>query len=84
MAEQVCGVCGQSKGAHAGMAHKFSVEGRLEVVEEPKPKAPPAKVDFALRLLLIQKGIITAEELQGMEEAVHATRGNPPQREDPS
>lgn len=63
MASDVCGVCGQGKEAHRSMAHEFSLTGQLI---ERKPLAAPigaSSIDLPLRMVLIDAGIITAQEL---------------------
>jgi hypothetical protein len=63
--EVECGVCGTPQGQHGGMNHKFSAEGILEVVEPQKQRksSAPSSIDIPLRLLLIDKGLITQEDL---------------------
>lgn len=63
-----CGLCGADKPAHAALNHEFSLSGQLI----PKKAAPAPRtmstIDIPLRLLLIDLGVITAEDL-AMKEA---------------
>lgn len=85
MANEVCGLCSLDKETHkmfernGKVHHKFSVEGKLKrIKEEDKVKAgKPAQVisgDPALRLLLIEKGIITDDDLARVNEELR-TKG---------
>jgi len=70
-----CGVCSLSEADHLTLQsqgkirHKFSLDGQLipMVTEQPKPKNLVAIPDPALRALLLEKGIITYEELASKE-----------------
>lgn len=81
-----CGVCDKTKPEHTGMAHRFSPGGQL-IVEAPKEQVKVISgIDVALRLLLIDKGIITGEELMLKEAALReqlAKGANAHQRQDP-
>lgn len=81
-----CGVCGRTKPEHENMAHKFDPGGQLiPVTEELKPKTISG-IDIPLRLLLVDKGIITLEELTLKEVALHeqlAKSAHTHQRQDP-
>jgi hypothetical protein len=68
------------------MAHRFDPGGQLIPVEEPKPKAISG-IDIPLRLLLVDKGLITLEELTLKEVALReqlAQGAHTRQRQDPS
>lgn len=72
MSEAFCGLCGQNKEAHREMAHKFSISGQLEAKETEKPPTTPrTSADHVLRLLLMEAGVITAEQMTAMEVKVH-------------
>lgn len=64
-----CGLCGQPEGAHSLMNHEFSVTGQL-IAKTPQ-KAQPVRVvhqaDYVLRAVLLDRGIITGEELNKKE-----------------
>jgi len=79
-----CGVCGKTKPDHHGMAHQFNADGAL-IPTEPQQKPPAISgLDIPLRLLLIDKGLITAEELTLKEVALRdqlARSARPPQRD---
>lgn len=64
-----CAICLIPEELHNGMAHKFSEDGDLiPVATEPEKKPRMMAVpDPALRALLIEKGIISYEELAAME-----------------
>ncbi len=68
---EVCGICEQPEELHVGTAHKFSVDGQLIAVtptqKQPQPKSLIAIPDPALRAILLEKGIITYEELAAKE-----------------
>lgn len=63
--EATCGVCGSLRQDHSGRNHKFSPEGILEVVEpqQERKRSAPSSIDIPLRLLLIEMGLITQEDL---------------------
>jgi hypothetical protein len=62
MANNLC-FCGQDEEAHKGLNHEFSPDGSLVQKIPPTPPTPRVAVDVCLRLLLIEKGLITADEL---------------------
>lgn len=75
-----CAFCGVSEGPHKNaeaqgvINHKFSLDGRLAGVErkpEPKPDRVVASADPVVRLLLIEKGFFTYEDLAEAEVRVH-------------
>jgi hypothetical protein len=75
-----CAFCGVSEGPHraaearGAVNHKFSLDGRLAGVErkpDPKPDRVVASADPVVRLLLIEKGIFTYEDLAEAEVRVH-------------
>lgn len=61
-----CGVCGLSPEAHASLNHEFSPSGELipkkTATDSPKPVSLGG-VDVVLRMVLIDLGIVTAEDL---------------------
>lgn len=63
-ATDLCAICGVLRSRHDSN-HKFSENGELEVVEPTRPRrsAAVSGIDIPLRLLLIDKGVITAEDL---------------------
>jgi hypothetical protein len=65
----VCGVCGRIKTAHDELNHEFDVNGVLRAKEVKQEPRVVSGLDIPLRLLLVDKGIITAEEL-GVKEAL--------------
>lgn len=80
-ADDVCGVCGKPAGAHKNLAHVFNVEGRLVRRDAAATKSPsradPSSqgskgklptVDPIMRLILIRKGLVTAEEISQAED----------------
>lgn len=71
MASKTCAICEVAEEDHVGAAHKFSEDGELVMVEpkasKPGPKNLVAIPDPALRALLLEKGIITYEELAAKE-----------------
>jgi hypothetical protein len=76
-----CGICSIEQAEHlaleadGSMKHRFTSDGELiPVVREPKkaePKRLVAIPDPALRALLLEKGIITYEELAAKEVEIH-------------
>lgn len=74
-----CGLCKLDEETHkkfernGKVHHVFSEAGKLKRVKEQKGQATPAPVisgDPALRLLLIEKGIITDDDLARVNEAL--------------
>lgn len=83
-----CRICDRSRQAHreaeaAGeVHHKFSQNGELEQVDPPKPPqqkqtaapgAPMSPSDPVLRLLLVEKGLVTGQELEEMTQRLRST-----------
>ena len=72
-----CSICGGTPGDHQGRAHKFSVDGKVhkaQPAEAPRvvPGASAMPGDPVLRYLLIDKGLITVEELTAAEEKLRS------------
>lgn len=72
-----CKVCGKTPEEHQFTAHTFQADhDRLEAKPKPdegKVARPMTTSDPILRYLLIQKGILTAEELGEAERTLAAT-----------
>lgn len=68
----LCGVpgCGKTREEHKELNHEFDIVGNLRAKEPVKPPAAISGLDIPLRLLLLDKGIITAEELTMKEVAL--------------
>lgn len=87
--DPICGVCQQPKSKHEGMRHIFvDPDDRVQALRPSKSSADDAskgadqsqgsisgalKGDPVLRLLLIQKGVITPDELTAIEQQLRAT-----------
>lgn len=65
-----CGVCGKSRAEHEDMNHEFDIVGNLRPKAAKQPPKALSSVDIPLRLLLIDKGVITAEELTVKEASL--------------
>lgn len=91
-----CLVCGIYKPEHdkaeflRTVNHRFSNDGALEALPKPPPgKKSPSRpqimvvgaVDVALRQLLVDKGILTHEDLATLLDPGTGTAGNPEDRE---
>lgn len=73
-----CGICDIPESRHEGLHHQFMPEGvdRLVLRSDKSQRAIAARrvpFDPIVRLLLIRKGVITAEELQQAEAELNAT-----------
>lgn len=75
-ASEGCSICGTAEGPHrqgeasGQVNHQYSTDGQLRPVEhkaEPKPDRVVASADPVVRLLLIEKGIFTYDELTAAE-----------------
>lgn len=82
---QVAG-CGKTRSEHGDLKHKFSTTGELEMVESSGPRAargnsqrskgsvrPGILGDPVVRFLLVQKKIISADELEEAEKMLRAS-----------
>lgn len=60
---ELCSICSAPEAYHAELNHEFNLNGQL--IPKSKQPAPTAAsgIDIALRLLLLEKGIITSQEL---------------------
>lgn len=66
--QEVCGVCKGDKASHEGKVHKFSPSGEL-IEQKPIPRQAVASgIDIVLRLILIEKGLITMDDIVVKEE----------------
>lgn len=73
-----CKLCGRTRDEHGGLAHAFqTVYDRLEKAESPRQIESDQLTiipgDPVLRFILIQKGLITPEELTETEKVLRAT-----------
>jgi len=68
-----CGICGKTEPEHEVLNHVFSTSGQLIAKAQQKPKREVVVApDYILRALLMEKGIITGEELIGKEAEFNA------------
>lgn len=60
---ELCSICGAQEAYHGDLNHEFNLNGQL--VPKSKQPTPTAAsgIDMALRLLLLEKGILTPKEL---------------------
>lgn len=63
-----CAICGKDRPGHAALNHEFSLSGQLIQKSTAQPPRPMSTIDIPLRLLLIQQGVIVADDL-AMKEA---------------
>jgi hypothetical protein len=69
----VCGLDGCDEAAHATMNHEFSPSGQLIPKAQQKQKTEVVVApDYILRALLLDKGLITGEELTQKEAEFNA------------
>lgn len=75
-----CGICTMDSATHkvaeesGNVNHGFSATGKLIPPNKNEPKAAPVRTiiavpDLALRALLVRKGVITSEDLAGVDTA---------------
>jgi hypothetical protein len=79
MSEVLCEVCRQTKAWHEEHRpqHEFSLDGQLRRAQPMTVEAPMPNVsipsDPILRLVLIEKGLITSEDLAEAEAKLRST-----------
>lgn len=83
--DPVCRVCSTSLQNHMGHNHDFSLDGQLHAPPAPgpfvdsgnTPTPPPASLNLGLdpilRYVLIEKGIITSDDLTEAEAKLRAS-----------
>jgi len=81
MEDDSCKVCGGTRLAHRQLNHEFSEDGQLRQKQDPpkqRPAAAASGIDLALRMVLIDAGVVSAEDiaLKGAElrERIEARR----------
>lgn len=77
-----CEICSRTRPEHreaeasGEVNHKFSEDGRLTPLKREQAAAPGAPMppsDPVLRLLLIEKGLVTSSELEEMTQRLRST-----------
>lgn len=72
---ETCSICGKDKDSHAELNHEFNTNGQLIPKAKPVPSNKPQQVrsatvigawDLELRQVLVNKGIITNEDLASL------------------
>lgn len=81
--EEPCSICGAPKDDHGGMNHEFNLHNQL-IPKSPTRPTPRAQqpifvvgaIDTSLRKLLLDKGIISHEDLASLFSAGAGTEGD--------
>lgn len=70
----LCAVCGRDDLDHVGLNHEFSTTGQLipKVPTQPTQLKVVQTGDYLLRAVLLDKGLVTGEELNEMEVKLRA------------
>lgn len=68
-----CKVCDKTKDEHRGVVHEF--QGEVERLVEAAPAARKGPGDPVLRMLLIEKGLVTPDELEATERKLKIIGG---------
>lgn len=84
MADDICKICKRPKSDHNNLFHAFSVTGTLEKTlgaDDRKQRVPASlkrpqaalKGDPVLRMAMVRKGLVTADELEEIENELRST-----------
>ena len=83
---EMCGLCGKDERSHMSLNHEYSITGQLIPRSQNQPEAPQkvtvnmmSSSDVALRSLLVQKGLVTAEEIFTKEAEIRERLARGPQ-----
>jgi hypothetical protein len=75
---ETCGLCGKDRDSHDELNHEFNTNGQLIPKAKPSPSNRPQQVrsatvigawDLELRQVLVNKGIITNEDLASLRNS---------------